>query len=86
MDRDSSNGLCASTLRVLSLLPETKRRLSDDQATWYTGPTWPRKVATKVPFSPSHSFSALSKEAETIHRPSGENCTCAVQCKAWHEC
>ena len=27
------------TLRVLSLLPLTSRRLSDDQAIWYTGPT-----------------------------------------------
>ena len=60
--------------------PETNRRESADQAIWYTGPTWPRKVATKVPLRPSHSLMALSKDALTSHRPSGENCTCAWIC------
>jgi hypothetical protein len=32
-------------------------------------------VATKVPFTPFHSFMDLSKDALTSHRPSGENCT-----------
>ena len=66
----------AHTLRVLSLLPLTKSRLSEDHATWYTGPTWARMVATKVPFSPSHSLMALSNDALTNHLPSGENWTC----------
>ena len=30
----------------------------------------------KVPFTPSHSLTDLSKEALTIHLPSGENWTC----------
>lgn len=33
--------LASQTLRVLSLLPLTSRRLSADQAIWYTAETWP---------------------------------------------
>lgn len=59
------------TLSVLSLLPLTKSLLSLLQATWKTGPTWPLKVATKPPFTPSHSFMLLSKLADSTQRPSG---------------
>ncbi|TNN63434.1 hypothetical protein EYF80_026284 [Liparis tanakae] len=37
--------LMSQTLSVLSLLPLTSSRLSDDHATWYTEPTWPRREA-----------------------------------------
>jgi hypothetical protein len=43
--------------------------------TWKTGPTWFLNVATKVPFSPSHSFMLLSKLADSTQRPSGLNVT-----------
>lgn len=33
--------LASQTLRVLSLLPLTSKRLSADQAIWYTADTWP---------------------------------------------
>lgn len=33
--------LASQTLRVLSLLPLTSKRLSADQAIWYTAETWP---------------------------------------------
>lgn len=66
-------------LSVLSLEPETIMRLSADHASWYTGPTCPRKVATKVPLVPSHSLTDLSNEALATQRPSGENCTCEAR-------
>lgn len=61
---------------VESLDADTSSRESADQATWYTGPTWPRSVATNAPRTPSHSLTALSNDALTTQRPSGENCTC----------
>ncbi len=64
---------------VLSLLPLTSRRLSEDQATWYTAPTCPRKLATNVPSVPFQSLMALSNDALAIHLPSGENCTCRTK-------
>lgn len=66
----------ARTLSVLSLLPLTNRRLSLLHATWKTGPTWLRKVATKLPLSPSHNLIDLSKDADSTQRPSGLNATC----------
>ena len=62
---------------VESLDADTSSRESADHATWYTGPTCPRSVATNAPRTPSHSLTALSNEALTTQRPSGENCTCA---------
>ena len=74
------------TFSVLSLLPLTNSRLSDDHATWYTGPTCARSVATKVPFMPSQSLIALSKDALTTHLPSGENWTWAQTASALYAC
>lgn len=48
---------------------------SGPEPTWYTGPTCARSVAMNVPFSPSHSFTLLSKEADNTKRPFGEKHT-----------
>mmetsp|Transcript_6838 Transcript_6838/g.24163 ORF Transcript_6838/g.24163 Transcript_6838/m.24163 type:complete len:203 (+) Transcript_6838:242-850(+) len=72
---DSFLVLRSHTLSVLSLLPLSSSRLSADHATMYTGATWPLSVARNAPVTPSHSFTALSKDADATCLPSGENTT-----------
>lgn len=63
------------TLIVESLLALTSILESADQATRYTAATCPLKLETNFPVRPSQIFTALSKPAEAIHLPSGENAT-----------
>jgi hypothetical protein len=65
--------LCLSKLKE-----DRKRRPSN--LIWYTGPTWPRKVAMNLPEYPSHSFTDLSNDALATHRPSGEKYTWFTSC------
>ena len=58
---------------MLSFEAETIYLESLDHDTWYTGPTWPLKTQIKSPVYPSQIRRLLSKLADTMYRPSGEN-------------
>src|SRR5207302_4521937 len=87
---ESPTGFCRSqSFTVLSQLAEARVRLSEEKATPFTLPRWPRRVYRSVGAlgarpatrgANSQSFTVASKLAEASQQPSGLKATLRTCC------